>query len=280
MSKALHKKNKHYRYLAILLPLVVLMLFSSCSARRQVIKEPLKLAPSTFVLDELAQHEFRFNWFSAKFSIDYIYNKKLTEFKGQIRIRKDSVIWISFSPALGIEMARVMITTDSVLFMNRINKNYLAGDYRFVSDFLKTTVDFDILQALIIGNDFQFYEKTKFKTLIDNGEYKLSTAERHKLKKFVKQGDSGILAFYHDIWLNPDNFKISRVTLKEIAADKKLDAYYGDFREEQGQLFPYDLVFEVVADENIRVEVKYSRIRVDEPLTFPFSIPEKYDRIY
>ena len=280
MNKAVPGKA-HSRWLThLMLILAMGAMLSACSARRQIIKEPLKEAPVAYILDGLAQNEFRYDWFSAKFSIDYIYDKKLTQFKGQIRMRKDSVIWISFSPALGIEMARLLINTDSVFFMNRINKNYLAGDYRFISDFLKTTIDFDILQALIIGNDFQFYEKTKFKALIDNTEYKLSTAERHKLKKFVKQGETDILAFYHDLWLDPENFKITRVSLKEITADKKLDAYYGDFREEQGQLFPYDLTFEVVADEDITVEVKYSRIRVGEPLTFPFTIPDKYLRIY
>lgn len=261
--------------IAVLLSLV----FASCSTRRQSIKDPLKEAKITYLLEELADNELQFDWFSAKFSIEYIYDKKLTDFKGQIRMRKDSIIWLSFSPALGIEMARLKITSDSVFFMNRINKTYLKGDYGFISDFLQTNIDFDMLQSFIIGNDFQFYEKSKFRASVDNAEYKLSTSERHKLKKFVKRDETDAKAFYQNIWLNPETFKITRVTVKEITDDKKLDAYYSHFKDFEGQLFPFHILFEITADEKIEVNVKYSRIRIDEALSFPFSIPGKYDRI-
>lgn len=267
-----------WQYIIVLILLVLII--GGCTASRRVIMVPLKEAKSVYLLEQLAENELQFDWFSAKFSIDYIYDKKLTEFKGQIRIRKDSMIWLSFSPALGIEMARLKITTDSVFYMNRINKTYLVGDYGFISDFLKTTIDFDILQSLIIGNDFQLYEKTKFRSTVDGHEYKLSTAERHKLKKFVKAGEPNVQPFYHNIWLSPENYKITKVTLKEIANDKKLNAFYGDFEDYEGQLFPFEILFEIVANEKISVEVDYSRIRIDEPTSFPFTIPSKYDQIY
>ena len=33
-------------------------------------------------------------------------------------------------------------------------------------------------------------------------------------------------------------------------------------------------------DEKITVKVNYSRITLDQTLSFPFTIPTKYDRIY
>jgi len=279
MNKPHHNINT-MRWQSILAIFILVAILFGCSSKRHIIKEPLKEAKSTYLLEELVRNELKFDWFSAKFSIDYIYDKKLTEFKGHIRIRKDSMIWLTFTPALGIEMARLKITEDSVFYMNRINKTYLVGDYRFISDFLQTNIDFDILQSLIIGNDFQFYEKSKFRATIDNQEYKLSTSERHKLKKFVKKDETDIKAFYQNIWLNPETFKITHVTLKEITNDKKLDAYYSDFRDHEGQFFPFDIIFEIMAEEKIIVEVDYSRIKIDEALSFPFKIPGHYERIY
>lgn len=279
MNRASQTKFQSMGGFRILTGIILLALLFGCTTRRQLIKEPLKEAKTIYLMEELAKNELQFDWFSAKFSIDYIYDKKLTEFKGQIRIKKDSIIWLSFSPALGIEMARIKITNDSVFYMNRISKTYLAGDYRFISNFLKTNIDFNILQSIIIGNDFNFYEKTKFKASVDKQEYKLTTTERYKLKKFMKQDETEVKAFYQNIWLNPDNFKITRVTMKEITNNKKLDAYYSDFGDYEGQLFPYDILFEISADENIIVKVNYSRIRIDYPYTFPFTIPAKYERI-
>ena len=268
------------RRVFLIAAVAAMFILGSCAGKRQIIKEPLKEAGAAYLLEELAKNELQFEWFSAKFSIDYIYNKKLTEFKGQIRMRKDSVIWLSFSPALGIEMARLMITNDSVFFINRINKLYLKGDYKFINDYLQTNIDFDILQSFIIGNDFQFYEESSFKASIDKEEYKLSTAERRKLKKFMKIDETDAKAYYQDIWLNPYNFKITRVNIKEITNDKKLDAYYSDFKDHEGQLFPFKIVYESTAEENVLVIVKYSRIRIGEELSFPFTIPDKYERIY
>ena len=45
-----------------------------------------------------------------------------------IRIKKDSIIWISVKAPLGIEIFRTMITSDSIYYMNRMNKNYFIKD--------------------------------------------------------------------------------------------------------------------------------------------------------
>jgi len=280
MNRYLRNTIRDHSLTGIIVVVVFILVLGGCTTKRQVFKKPLKEAKSTYLFEELAKNELQFTWFSAKFSIDYIYDKKLTSFKGQIRILKDSIIWLSFSPALGIEMARLKITNDSVFFMNRINKTYLRGDYRFINEYLQTNIDFDILQSFVIGNDFQFYEKSKFRATIDNNQYKLSTSERRKLKKFVKQDESEAKAYYQEIWLNPETFKISKVNIKEITNDKKLDAHYSKFKDHEGQLFPFDIIFEITAEEKITVELDYSRIRLDEAMSFPFTIPSKYDRIY
>jgi hypothetical protein len=80
--------------------------------------------------------------------------------------------------------------------------------------------------------------------------------------------------------LNPETFKITRVNLKEIQDDKKLDAFYSNFKDHEGQFFPFKITFEITADEKIVVKVDYSRIRINEPKSFPFRIPSKYERIY
>lgn len=266
-----------------LLLIASLSLLISCKSTKSTYKQPIKEEGPDYLFEQLSKNELHFDWFMAKFKTDYKHGKKTTEFKGQIRIRKDSVIWVTFTPLLGIEAARLMITTDSVKFMDRMNKIYFVGDYQFVNNYLNTTVDFDILQALVIGNDFQFYEKTKFRASIDNLEYRLSTAGRHKLKKYVKESDIPPQVYIQTIWLDPETFKISKVSIKEIQKEnKKLDAYYGDFQEVEGQLYPFAMLFELSKniEEKIDVDIKCTKIRINEPLNFPFNIPEKYERVY
>lgn len=269
------------KYGVISLVLVVLLSLSACKTKRSIIKAPIKEYGADYLLEKLDENELKFEWLSAKLKIKYVNDKSTNEFKGQIRIRRDSVIWVSFSPALGIEMARLIITQDSIKYLNRLDKEYFMGDYDFVNRFLETNIDFDILQSFIIGNDFQFYDRSTFRASIDNEDYKLSTTSRRKLLKYVGQAeDDDKIVLIQNIWLNPESFKISRVDIKEYGKEnKKLEAYYHRFENIQNQWFPAGTEYKITGDQKILVEVDYSRIEMGEELNFPFSISSKYHRI-
>ncbi len=216
----------------------------------------------------------------AKFSAEYKNKKKTTSFNGQIRIRKDSVIWLSLTPGLGIEAMRLIITQDSVKLINKINNTYFIGDYESVNRFLNTNIDFEILQAYLLGNDLDFYEDGKFRASIDKDCYKLSTAARIKLKKYVRNNQESVRAFIQNIWLDTETFKIREADVKEISNDKiKLEANYGDFENIGGQLFPRALDVTIWANNTIKVRASFSKINVDVPLQFPFKIPSGYTQV-
>jgi len=253
---------------------------TSCKSTRKVIKEPIKEEGASFLFSKLKENELKFEWFSAKFSLDLVIDKKKNSFRGQIRMRKDSALWISFSPALGIEMARLLITTDSVMFINRLNKTYFTGNYQVVSDFLGTNVDYDVVQSILLGNDLTYYENGKFRVSYDSKEYHLVTAGRRKLKKYVKTSEDAERVYIQNIYLNPETFKITKMKIKELTKEsKKLDAFYSDFLMLGDQLFPQHVMFDISADNPVKVDVFYSKIKLDSPLNFPFKISSKYERI-
>ncbi|MEZ5196431.1 MAG: DUF4292 domain-containing protein [Bacteroidales bacterium] len=159
ISKGLFSRS----FISFLAFIVFISLTTSCKTNRSVIKEPIKEYGADYLFEKLKENELKFDWFTAKYNLDLIIDKKKTSLSGQLRVKKDSVIWISFSPALGIEMARLLVTTDSVKFINRINKTYFEGDYRLVNDFLDSNVDFDVLQSILLGNDLTYYEDGKFR---------------------------------------------------------------------------------------------------------------------
>lgn len=260
--------------------MAALVVLSGCRTKRSIIKEPIKEYGEEYLLEKMAENELRFDWLAAKMRISYTENKMTSDFKGQLRMRKDSVIWITFSPALGIEAARMMITQDSIKYMNRIEDVYFEGDYAFVNRYLDTEIDFDMLQSIIIGNDFQFYEKTTFRASYDNPFYRLSTTSRRELKRFVEQVEEEKPVLIQNIWLHPENFKITRVDIKEYGKEnKKLQASYSDFVSLGRWLFPSRLVFDVSSETNITIDVEFSKTELNVPKGFPFSIPSKYERI-
>lgn len=254
--------------------------FISCKSTRSVIKKPLKEYGAGYLFEKLLENQFKFDFLTAKFNLDIIINGKKNSLNGQIRIRKDSAIWISLTPGLGVEIARILITNDSVKYMNRLKKTYFLGDSRFVKDFLNSNVDYDVIQSLILGNDLTYYDNGKFHASYDSKEYHLVTAGRRKLKKYVKTADDASRIFIQNIYLNPETFKITQMKIKEtVEESRKLEAEYTDFRNLDGQLFAGTIFYELSADKPIDVILKYSKISVDKPKKFPFKIPSKYTRI-
>ncbi|MBL7904136.1 MAG: DUF4292 domain-containing protein [Bacteroidales bacterium] len=258
----------------VLLALVV----SSCSTARRTIKEPIRDQGPEYLFNSLKSNELKYTSFSARFNASFTKQKNETSFSGQIRIKRDSLIWISISPVLGIEMARILITNDSVKYMNRIDNYYFISDFNYINSLINSTLDFDMLQAFLTGNDFSFYENSSFKAGISNNMYELATTNRRKLKKYVRNNQLINIPIQH-IWLSPETFKILRVMVRETQqGGRKLEGTY-EYLNDGKQLVPENLNFflETAQDKN-DIRVQYSKINTTDSVSFPFRIPAKYTR--
>ncbi len=268
----------------------VIILFSifSCKTSKHALNQKIQSQIPPILLSEInqtdsiikkmADSQFDFEWFSAKFSADYEIDNNNSSFSGQIRIRKDSIIWISISK-FSIEGARILITQDSVFVINRLDNNYFKSDFNYINRFINNAIDFDMLQALIIGNDFKYYENDKFKSSFDGEIYHLSTVNRHKLKKYIKNENDRLKILVQNISINPHTFKIINLSVKEVKENNKLKISYSDFENINNQLFPAKSEISVFSEKEIKINVEFSRITINETLGFPFKIPESYERI-
>lgn len=263
----------------VLLISMLLAIVSACSPARKIIKQPLKEQGTDYIFGLLKKNELRYEWLSVKFSAKMEVDKKETSVNGQLRIHRDSAIWISFT-ALGFEAARILITQDSVKFLNRLDNTFLTTDYSFINNNLNSAFDFDMLQSLLVGNDLSLYENDKFKGNIDGGQYHLSTVGRRKLKKFIRNTSEAKKVLVQSLWLEPETGKITQVLMKELGKDnKKLETKYSVFETINNQQYPSSLEVSIQAEKNIRITLDFAKPKLDEPLLMPFSIPGKYSRI-
>lgn len=265
----------------ILVVLFALATLSACHSPRRILKTPLRSADENFLLGNMAGAEIKFDTYSAKASVSLINEKsRKTELKAQIRIKKDSLIWISFSPLLGIEAARLVLSTDSIKFINRLDKTYFTGDYAFIRSFFGTNVDYDMVQALLTGNDFNQYENENFRASVDRQEYRLTATHRMKKRREARQKETPTV-LVQSIWLNPESFKIVRIDLREYNDEnKKLSALYDDFVTVNGQRIPMMLFFDLWnAGKKTKVKIQVSKAELDEEQQFPFKIPENYAKL-
>ena len=84
---------------------------------------------------------------AARMHVVYENEKKHQSITVSLRMEKDEKIWIKAS-LLGITMAKVLITPETVSYYETISNTYFDGDFRLLSDWLGTEIDFEKAQSI------------------------------------------------------------------------------------------------------------------------------------
>lgn len=262
----------------IFIILILVLAIASCKTYRKTIKEPMKVHGTEYLLEQMKTKEIRAGYFTARFSAELTKNKEKIMFNGQIRVKKDSIIWMTLSPALGIEMGRLIITNDSIKWMNRLENNFLLTTTEHLAGTIHPLLEFDLLQSLIFGNDLTLYDNSQFKSNIDNREYKLTVSHRRSLKRQLKEDDTPETIPMQSIWLDPLSFRITKVSIRDLQdKDAKIDVNYQRFVEMDSTFFASQQQYDIQGGGNkLSLGITFSRTDTPETSSFPFTIPEKY----
>jgi hypothetical protein len=271
-----------FRSAPLALLLVLLSALSSCKSNKKITlnngKCLLDFKNARTLATNLKTNEFKFDRMNAKLSADADVDSSSNSFTITLRMRRDSVIWMSVSK-LGIEGARVLITKDSVKFLNRLKSTFFVGDYAYISKLASTDLDFEMLQSLLIGNSVEFYdEDEKLKPSITGCQYMLGTIRKKRMRKVMEGKELREPA--QSIYLVPESFKIARILFYEFNPDRSFDALYGNYESQSnGQLFPMTMNYTIKASKTVKVDLQYTKIALNEEQSFPFKIPDNYERI-
>ncbi|MBL4755717.1 MAG: DUF4292 domain-containing protein [Flavobacteriales bacterium] len=247
-------------------------------------KSPLKKKNSSYLLNKLKDNELQYEWLSVRAATNAEIGDKKLDITMKIRIRKDSAIWISISPALGIEVARIIMTKDSLKFVNRLDKSYFAGSINYLDTLAPVSINYAMVQALITGNnlvireDQETVKPDKYKVEIDNGNYLLSTLKRKKYDKTLK-GKKTADATVNRIWLQPKTFKVTKSEITNFKSNKTIMASYDQFEEVEEQLCGHLVNVVMQADQHLSMKLNYSKVILNKPLKMPFRIPRKYESL-
>ncbi|CAN5360894.1 hypothetical protein BH09BAC5_BH09BAC5_05140 [soil metagenome] len=231
------------------------------------------------LISEMRKNEFRFEWLSAKLDCEASDDSSKFNFAVNVRIRKDSVIWMIITdPVIGIQVARVLITKDSVKFIQKLpSEKCFRGDFAILSQLLQNEVDYNMIQSLLIGNSAEFYEEDeKLNSSVNRSEcsYTLSTIRKRKLNKVLNNPQTAPAEPLQTISLDPVSFKIMKILFID-AQNRTFTANYNDFSVEDSMMFPHKALFYARgAQKSARLDVSYKKIKLNQPLDFPFNFPD------
>lgn len=245
--------------------LIMAFLLLSCGTTKKTITEIEEASAKQVIAAHKAAIP-QFETLAGRVQFAYETEEKSQRITVSLRMEKDKTIWIKAS-ILGITLAKVLITPDSVSYYETIGKTYFEGDFTLLGDWLGTSINFQQAQNLLLGQSIFDLEGSKYSSEIFQNKFKIQPKRQPQ-------------NFIHSLFLNPDNFKVALETLAQPEQDRILNIRYGDYQMVAGQYFPNDI--SIVTSEGqsqTKIEINYKKIDLNVGIGFPFDIPGGYERI-
>ncbi len=270
----------------LLLSGILLLTLASCRTRKApppVAKtdiRPLQDKSVAELLNRLDSSAFNPSWINAKASVTTIQEGSETSFNISLRAKRDSIIWISISPLLGIEVARVIITSDSVKFLDRLHNQYQVNTFETINKLLQLKVNFEIVQALMFGNFFAYKKnENRFNSVyLEDKYYILSSLNKKKLKRALEEKDLN-KPVIQDVYINSAYYRIFKMSVEDQKIGKSLLTEYEDFRETEAGQFPFKSITKITAEKDFEIQIEFGKLSVGQEQEFPFTVPSNYERI-
>lgn len=119
--------------------LVLLLAATSCASRKKTVAPTPPRA---------------FEWMTANLDIQAEGNGlSFDNLSGQLRMRNDSIVWLSVTATMGVEVLRAKVSNDSVWVLNRLEKTYLAEPLDTVSAKVGMPLSLPLVQTLLLDNN-------------------------------------------------------------------------------------------------------------------------------
>lgn len=284
------------------------LVLQSCSNEKRVAEgKPLKNRTANAVLTRYNKNLFNYDYVGMRISADIKNTDETQSFKANVRMRKDSIIWISITPLMGVEMIRAVITPDSIKYVSKVpnNKHFFLGTLHQLTDITKNEITFEMLQAVLVGNAVDINEEEdKFTSRIDGKEYVLISKYKRRMKKVLGVNDRDVQPSdslsidasdrqYRRIlrrsdeddlllkryWFDGYDYHLVRTVFDDLYYQRSVTIDHSDFEVTESFSYPKRTSVSVTSEKgSAQFSFEVTRLKVDKDYDFPFEIPEDYER--
>ncbi len=281
----------------IIVFLLIVVWFTSCRSVRELPIEVAKPISTGKLLKKVEQNAFGYEYFTIKrINCQFSSIETKTNFNVSLKAKKDEKILVSISK-LKIPVGRVLLTPDSVKYVNYIDRNYFVDDYSYLSGFLNIDLDFATIQCIISNNAFSYRNDPKnkdfktFDSFIEEGMHVLQSEKTRKIYRMdvkektgkierrMKRLDDDALIL-QKMYFNPANFALTQLIINDKTNDRIMNMKFDDFVEIQNRDYPGMIDMSFNSDKSeVKLKTRMSGFSTEKISSFSFNIPEKYEQI-
>ena len=247
--------------------LLISLFITSCSGGKMIVgSDTANLSMSSKdIIKTHSEAQPDFSTIAARMHVKFESGNDMQSLTVSLRMEKDQKIWIKAS-ILGITLAKIYITPESVSYYETITNTYFDGDFSLLSDWLGTDINFEKAQGILLGQSIFELDAKYISNVVDN---------KYRLQPKMQLHD-----FIHSLLVHPDNFKIASESLSKPTDNRMFTINYENYQRIEGSYYPS--AFKIIAtqkEKKIKIVVNYKKIDYNVSIRFPFNIPNGYEEI-
>ena len=282
---------------SVVILIIITIWLTSCKTARELPTVEAKPISTGKLLKKVEENAFDYQNFSIKrINCQFSGNNTKATFRISLKAIKDEKILVSISK-LNIPVGRVLLTPDSVKYVNYIDHNYFVDDYSYLSDFLNIDLDFATVQSIISNNAFSYRNDSRnkdfktFDSFIENGMYVLQSEKERKMFKLDEKGKTEKIErrlkrledealILQKMYFNPANYAMTKLLIVDKTNNRNMEMNFGDFEKVNRKDYPgsIDMNF-FSAGEKVIMKVRLNGFSTEETGSLSIDIPEKYEKI-
>jgi hypothetical protein len=254
---------KHYSLLLILCSLIFA---SSCKTKKIVTgsaahhrRDSIAQTNEAYRVIKMSRDNMiDYDWFSSRIKVEYSDNTISQDFTAVVRMRRDSMMWISLQGPFGIEGGRILVTRDSIFVVNKLSNEYLRQPISYLAKIMPIQTNLPELQDFIMGYYLLFTHAVP--------EYMGMVDSMHQVR-----AESPEFRYGSDLY--PQNYTLAKSVLTDKMLNQQMNITFGGYSQEQARPFSTERNIDIKQEnKNINLHLVFTKIKVNEVLNFPFDI--------
>lgn len=248
--------------------LMVLVLAGSCKSKKGVTAGPAKVVNSeetakANLLKSIEANQNDLTYLTCRGKLNYTDPEQKADLDVVITMEKDRYIYLSVSALLGLNVARVLATHDSLVIIDLLHRKAIITNYDYVRRMSNVPLTFTQLQNLILGNaPFKHELQTIITDTVMQQVYVMQALSATQTQSVAYDLKS----------LKPQQTKVA-----ERNRSKEFSIAYANPIQHQSYSYPTQLNINIRAEKNVQCVFELTNFAFEKKKDIVFSIPKTFE---
>ena len=217
------------------------------------------------LLKNIQANENTFEYYQCRSKLIYTEGEQKQELDAIITMEKGRYMLFSVSAVLGLNVARVLATPDSVVVLDLLHRKAIIAGYDYLQKLTQLPLSFAQLQNLIAGNALYFHDTA------------VSLADTVMPQVTITQPLAGNRA--QAVTYDMNTLKPTRTKLWERNGTKEIIIEYSNPYVYKSSAFPARWNLNIQSEKNIQCELEATQFIFEKKKELVFSIPKSFERV-